>query len=380
MFSNTLKNVLEHTKYMCSRTFFNILSISFIYLPLMKKYTIKDIATLAGVSKGTVDRVLHNRGKVSEEALDKVNKILKEIDFQPNPIARNLKNNKIYQICVVLPNPEEDAFWYPCIDGVNEAIEEFKAFGVSINLFFYSPSSTVSFITINKEIVKTSPDAVLLSPLFHKESVEVTKFYTEAGIIVSTFNNQINSKQIGSFVGQDLFQSGRVAAKLMHMVAKADSEIIIVHIDEVFNNALHMQEKEKGFRNYFEELTNTEYKLSTLNVVQTELDKSLPNFLNLQKNVSGIFVTTSKAYKVVEILQSINYKNVNLIGYDLLPKNINFIKNNIINFLIHQNPKTQTYLSLTYLVEYFLFSKEIPKQKLLPIDIINSENITSYLQ
>ena len=95
MFSNTLKNVLEHTIYMCSRTFFNIISISFIYLPLMKKYTIKDIATLAGVSKGTVDRVLHNRGKVSEEALDKVNKILKEIDFQPNPIARNLKNNKM---------------------------------------------------------------------------------------------------------------------------------------------------------------------------------------------------------------------------------------------------------------------------------------------
>lgn len=346
----------------------------------MKKYTIKDIAKLAGVSKGTVDRVLHKRGKVSEEALNSVNKILKEIDFQPNPIARNLKNNKIYQICVVLPNPEEDAFWYPCIDGVNEAIEEFKAFGVAINLYFYSPSSTESFNNINKEILKISPDAVLLSPLFQKESIEVTKKYTAAGIIVSTFNNQINSKQIGSFVGQDLFQSGRVAAKLMHMVAEPNSEIIIVHIDEVFNNALHMQEKEKGFRNYFEELSGATYQLSTFNVVRSELDKSLPSFLNLHQQVSGIFVTTSKAYKVVEILQSIHYKQVNLIGYDLLPKNINFLKNNVINFLIHQNPKTQTYLSLTYLVEYFLFSKEIPTQKLLPIEIINSENSTSYLE
>ena len=36
-----------------------------------KKYTIKDIAQMAGVSKGTVDRVLHKRGKVSEDALKK---------------------------------------------------------------------------------------------------------------------------------------------------------------------------------------------------------------------------------------------------------------------------------------------------------------------
>jgi len=37
------------------------------------KIRIKDIATLAGVSEGTVDRVLHNRGEVSE----KVKRLLK---------------------------------------------------------------------------------------------------------------------------------------------------------------------------------------------------------------------------------------------------------------------------------------------------------------
>jgi len=345
----------------------------------MKKYTIKDIAKLAGVSKGTVDRVLHKRGKVSKKALDKVNKILKEIDFQPNPIARNLKNNKIYQICVVIPNPNEDVFWQPCIDAVNEAIEEFKAFGISIQPYFYSPSSTESFINVNKEIIQISPDAVLLSPLFYKESIDAAKQYTAASIIVSSFNNQIDSEQIGSFVGQNLYQSGRVAAKLMNTITKDGSKILIVHIDEVIHNALHMQKKEKGFRNYFEELENENYELTTFNVIQSELNTLLPAFLNMQKNVSGIFVTTSKAYKIVETLKNINYNNINIIGYDLLPKNINYLENNIIKFLINQNPKMQTYISLTYLVEHFLFSKEIPLQKLLPIDIINSENVKSYI-
>lgn len=346
----------------------------------MEKYTIKDIAKLADVSKGTVDRVLHKRGKVSKKALDKVNKVLKEIDYQPNPIARNLKNNKIYTICVILPNPNEDIFWTPCVEGVNEAIEEFKTFGVSIKSYFYSPTSTESFININNDVLKTKPDAVILTPLFYKESVDAARNYTSNNIIVSTFNNEIESNQIGSFVGQDLIKSGRVAANLMQMLTKSKSEILIIHIDEVFYNAGHMQQKEKGFRNYFEELTSSDYNLSTINVIQSELNKSLTAFLKLHQNISGIFVTTSKAYKIIEVLEGINYKDIQIIGYDLLPQNINFMEDKKINFLIHQNPKTQIYLSLNYLTEHFLFSKDIPKQKLLPIDIVNSENLSSYIE
>ena len=42
-----------------------------------KTYRIKDIAEMSGVSTGTVDRILHNRGKVSEEAQKKVEKVKK---------------------------------------------------------------------------------------------------------------------------------------------------------------------------------------------------------------------------------------------------------------------------------------------------------------
>jgi LacI family transcriptional regulator len=346
----------------------------------MKKYTIKDIAELAGVSKGTVDRVIHNRGKVSQKALDKITKLLEEIDYQANPIARNLKNNKVYQICVVLPNPEEDSFWVPCTNGVNQAIDKFKSFLVDIKLFFYSPKSTKSFIEINKQVLKLEPDAVLLSTLFYKESISVVNNYKSANILVSTFNNQIDLKQVVSFVGQDLYQSGRVAARLMHMLIHEKSTVIICHLDEPINNASHMQKKEKGFRAYFDELRKLEYNILTFNADKENLNKSLNEFLNAQENVSGIFVTTSKAHNVIEILQENNFKNIKVIGYDLLSENITLLKSNLISFLIHQSPKAQTYIGLTYLIEHFLFNKDIPDQKLLPIDIVNSENVSSYIK
>jgi len=346
----------------------------------MKKYTIKDIAELAGVSKGTVDRVIHKRGKVSPKALEKVTKLLEEIDYQANPIARNLKNNKVYQICVVLPDPAEDRFWEPCVNGVNKAIEEFKSFLVDIKLFFYSPNSTKSFQEINNKVLSLTPDAVLLTPLFYKESISVANIYKSSGIILSTFNNQIDLDQIVSFVGQDLYQSGKVAARLMHMIVAENSNIVICHLDEPFNNAIHMQKKEKGFKDYFHGLKNFKCNILTFNADRENLNKSLKEFLKTQENVSGMFVTTSKAYSVVEILQESNYKNTKVIGYDLLSENVNYLKNDLISFLIHQSPETQTYLGLTHLIEHFLFNKEIPNQRLLPIGIINSENLSSYTE
>lgn len=51
---------------------------------------IVDIAKMAGVSVGTVDRVIHNRGRVSEENRKKVQAILEMVHYQPNLMARSL--------------------------------------------------------------------------------------------------------------------------------------------------------------------------------------------------------------------------------------------------------------------------------------------------
>ncbi len=59
------------------------------------KIRIKDVAELAGVSVGTVDRVIHNRPNVSKTAREKVEKALKEMDYHPNMYASALAYNTI---------------------------------------------------------------------------------------------------------------------------------------------------------------------------------------------------------------------------------------------------------------------------------------------
>ncbi|PGN02936.1 LacI family transcriptional regulator, partial [Bacillus cereus] len=65
------------------------------------KYTLRDIAKLAGVSFKTVSRVINNESGVRKETREKVEKVLKEKNYTMNYYAKGLSQNKTFQILVV---------------------------------------------------------------------------------------------------------------------------------------------------------------------------------------------------------------------------------------------------------------------------------------
>ena len=54
--------------------------------------TIDDVARLAGVSRATAGRVVGNYGSVSEKAKERVLEAVRQLDYQPNLIARGLRS------------------------------------------------------------------------------------------------------------------------------------------------------------------------------------------------------------------------------------------------------------------------------------------------
>ena len=78
---------------------------------MAERIRIKDIAERAGVSVGTVDRVLHDRPNVSKPAREKVEQALKEMNYQPNMYASALAYNKAYTFCLLIPKHESEAYW-----------------------------------------------------------------------------------------------------------------------------------------------------------------------------------------------------------------------------------------------------------------------------
>ena len=100
--------------------------------------TVSEIAKIAGVSTGTVDRVMHNRGRVSDETRQKILKIIDENGYKPDPIARFLKKKGDFKIGVLIPSvSEESGYWQEIYDGIQEACKnDYASFGFSVRPFF----------------------------------------------------------------------------------------------------------------------------------------------------------------------------------------------------------------------------------------------------
>lgn len=65
--------------------------------------TVKEIARLAGVSRGTVDRALKNRGGISEKTKKRILEIAEQYDYKPNIIGKALVySGKPIHISVIL--------------------------------------------------------------------------------------------------------------------------------------------------------------------------------------------------------------------------------------------------------------------------------------
>ncbi|WP_276373001.1 substrate-binding domain-containing protein [Chryseolinea sp. H1M3-3] len=350
-------------------------------MDLGKNIRIKDIAKLAGVSVGTVDRVIHNRGRVSQEALKKVTSVMEQIDYKPNLIARTLGSNKNYRIAAIIPNPEQDPYWSQSNKGILQAQAEWTQYGINIDLHVFDLFNKESFITTVQEAIATKPDGIVVAPIFYHEALPVFDLLKTEQIPYVLFNTNIPEATPLSFIGQNLYQSGKVAAQLLHFGQENPGTFAVLHMDEDIQDSLHLVEKEKGFREYFSSNGKAKFEIMALNLnpsdsaFETQLNELVNN-----PNLKGIFVTTSKGSAVAaSFLEKHSKKHIRLIGYDLLDENLKYLKTGTIDFLIHQNPKRQAFLGISHLVNHLMFKKSMPQQELFPLEVITEENLGSYL-
>ncbi len=340
-----------------------------------KKYTLQDIAELAQVSRGTVDRGVNNRGKVSAKAKEKVEKVLKEIDYKPNLIARSLKRHKNLAIAVVIPKHNQyDVYWDQCAQGIQEAGKKWSQFGIELNYFNYLKSKE-SFTNTLVEALQTTPNAILIAPIYYEELKSVFSRAEALNIPMGLINTPIEEIDYMTFVGQDYQKSGRLAAQLMeNLIAhRPKQKVLIAHIGVDTDHAIHLHDKEKGFREYFAEHI-PDFEIETISFRTDDVSENLDTLLS---DMAGVYVTTSKTHLLSEYLSG--HPKIKVIGYDLVPRNIELLRKGTINMLLNQNPKMQGHACIDHLSNHLLYNIAVDKKKLFPIDIVLTENLPSYL-
>lgn len=347
-----------------------------------KIITIKDIATKAQVSTGTVDRVLHKRGRVAPKVEEKILRIIKEMEYQPNIIARALSSKKQFNIAILIPDEAHDSYWFAPKSGIKAALKELKKYGLSVKYYHFDPYNSQSFASQASELSKEKYDAIIVTPIFHREVMPFLGVWKEAKIPVVFFNTEISDFEPLSYIGQDSYQSGFLAAKLIHYGQSAPCSILIAHFDEETSNAAHLEKKELGFKNYFLQNNLQQFEILRADIARpthSAFVNQMDGIFESNPNIKAVFVTTSKAFEVAEYLTQKRIMDVKIIGYDLLPKNIHYLKQNVISFLINQNPKGQGFWALQMLANKLIFNTPVPQLKYLPLDIVTKENANYFI-
>lgn len=181
--------------------------------------TIKEIAALAGVSRGTVDRVLNHRGSVNEQTRQKVLEIAQSLEYKPNKagivLAARKKNLKLGVVLLGL----NTVFYDDILAGVHDKAAELADYNCSV-LVRQTDYDLQQQLDALDELTALGVNGIALSP-YNDPAVrqKIDELHT-LGIPIVTLNTDIeNSKRI-AYIGCHFYRSGETAGGLMHLMTR----------------------------------------------------------------------------------------------------------------------------------------------------------------
>lgn len=341
---------------------------------------IKDIAHMAGVSIGTVDRVLHNRGRVSKKNLQKINEVLAQVNYQPNIIARSLSSKKIYQLVVIIPNFTIGEYWEHISKGIDRALADFKQYHVNVEKRYFDQFNEISFKNAIEGIKWENVDGVLIAPLFAELTRLLSKQLDTFHIPYVYIDSDLEREQRMTFVGTNSQAGGRIAAKLISKNIEVTDSILIAQIQHIGEESTQAINRQHGFLEYLHEKKfQGRVHNADLHLMDTASNEHiLNNIFHNYPQIKAAVIFNSKAYVVGEYLAQKKRHDICLVGYDLIEKNEILLQNGYIEALIAQHPNSQGYEGIRALCNHLIFAKQPERTIGIPLDILILENYCYY--
>ncbi len=339
--------------------------------------TVKEIAELAGVSIGTVDRVIHKRGRVSEKTQKAIEKIINKYSYQPNPLARHLKKNCTYIIGVLIPELQsESGYWKQIYKGIKNTAEgELSAFSFQIELFEFNRTQRQTFKYQFEKMMESSCDACIIAPVLQEESLvllsdnQITKPYC-------FIDSSIPNSTPVSTVTQNPYKAGYLAGRLTSLIAGHEGTYVVF---KPYTEAYNQNERVRGFKEWFtkkQPLKNNILEIITKDSSYENFETEIDNLFSEHSDVTGICVVNEATHTAAEIIEKRRLKHkITITGFDLLPENRKLLLKGSIDCLISQKPITQGREVMLQLYRKFVLEKTCEKKILMPLEIYFKENV-----
>ena len=336
--------------------------------------TIKEIASLANVSRGTVDKVLNNRPGVKEETKQKVLSIARELNYQPNIIGRVLNLSKDVIRIGIIPTPEYNPYIQNLLRGVQAAKEEYASFGLELIVRMPLTLEAAELLSLLIEFENMNVSGLALIPIDNPQVIEKINQMKAKGIQIMTFNSELKDIKGFRYIGQDHFKAGMVAAGLMAKLLPEGGDVGVIISSKTLS--CH-PDRLNGFQTRLAECNNR------INVVEIrenqdrkeDMFKITLDYINRYPNLSGLYLSGNGNIGVKSALSIARpAQHISIVCHDLSEETEELLNDGIVDFVISQNAYEQGYQIVKLFFDYMIKRQE-PESYCysIPIQIITCE-------
>lgn len=326
--------------------------------------TIKDIAQKAGVSRGTVDRVLHNRGKVAPEKAEEIRRIAEELGYQPNIAGRGLAARKKHlKLGFVYIKSKSTPFHDVVYESAKQYAQELEQYGVNVVFFALEADKYIDVVSGQWN--------QLLEDTFAARKMDgwaivgtlgnvVRRIITENGnggvpIVVYNMDEELEDKL--AFVGCDYVQSGRLACGLAALMTKNHAHVGIVSMDD--GTIPSAQARIDGFEAEVRERyphirVVAKCFMGRVPVEQEKFKEEVYRILQEHEDIDVLYLLNPGDYSVCQTVRRAGMtRDIRIITNDLVTDwQREMVKNGTIDVAICQEPEKQGIKPLEILFNY----------------------------
>lgn len=334
--------------------------------------TIKEIAKAAGVSIGTVDRVLHDRGMVNEKTKERVLAVMRELDYRPNHAAQGLAaRKKKLKIGFFIPETRKHPFFAKVREAAEKKAHELEQYGVRVH--FYDLN------IVGKTFLPPGPDgkAVIAEqdgyvvPGMEARLVrELLKLAENQGKPVAFYNACIPDAEYISYTGCNYYDSGRLAAGLSAL-AGGEAARVCIFTEGGESPVESYRERLRGFCEEMKTRYPAMRVLDTraIGAGQKENEAAARQLFLDFPDVNLVYVINPADYGICrEIARADTGRQVRIITNDLVAEQEQLMREGVISATVCQEPEKQGEQPLEFLFRYLAYGTR-PKEKIHYTDL-----------
>lgn len=328
--------------------------------------TIQQIADLAGVSRGTVDRVLHGRPNVSTAVREKVIRAAKLLNYQPGKAA-----GQVLKRAVILIPPWTDAYFNRQISsGIRRALRYIADPGFDLQEQPLQTMTTQELLRAMRKQLSIGVDGLIIRAENTPEVRLAIDQATARGVSVITYDADVPGSVRLCHVGQDLWRAGAIAAGVMARLIRPPEHVLVVA------GNLRMEAHKGRVDGFCSRLQELGFPSDAYRVIETNEMPSLTSELVARAFMTdpalrAVYMATQPVSGCIAGLRRIRTARttpIHVVCNDLTPTAKRYLCEGRVDFVVGQAFSQESYRAVLAMYQMLMHGKR-PRQEIYYTDL-----------